>query len=168
MSSSVTASRRPVMSWGCTSRISPIVSQLVMRTAQVSPSSSPRVTNRMSPPLEQVGHRSCPGRKRKRPGLGVAPGVVRVRWCESLDLGDVRCAGSLGAVHDLEPHLVAFVEGAEALGPDLRMVHENVRPAFPGQETETLRLVEPLHRTFDHERAGLLSPCLAASSPARP
>src|SRR5262249_32092381 len=78
-------------------------------------------------------------------------------WSRLLDLHDVRRAGSLGAVHDLETHAVTLVERAESLSPDLRVMHEDVRPTLTGEETETLRLVEPLHRTFDHERAGLLS-----------
>src|SRR3970282_710458 len=98
------------------------------------------------------------------------PGVRIAQWygVRGLDLADVCRAGPLRAVDDLEPHLVAFVQRPEALGADLGMVDENVRAALTRQETETLGLVEPLHRTFDHERAGLLGPFLAATSPARP
>ena len=105
-------------------------------------------------------------RKAKNPDLA-GPGVG---WFVSRSLaadGHVRSAGPLGAIRDLELDLVTFVEGAEAVGPNLRVVHENVRTTFPREETETLGLVEPLDSTFDHERAGLLSLCLAATSPAR-
>src|SRR5260221_1100414 len=156
MSSSVMATRRSVTSCGCTSRISSMASQLVMRTAQVNPSRSPRVTSRILGPPARRRHRNRPARKRKRPGRA-APGVLQVRWCESLDLADVCCAGSFRAVDDLEPYLVALVEGTETLRPDLRMVDEDVMPTLAREETETLRLVEPLHRTFDHEHAASLA-----------
>ena len=75
--------------------------------------------------------------------------------------------GPLGLCDDLELDLVTLVESPEALGPDLRVMDENVRTTLAGEETETLGLVEPLDGTFDHERAGLLGLCLVATSPAR-
>src|SRR6185503_13517877 len=96
------------------------------------------------------------------------PGTLRSRaigsldpWVEALDLDDVRGAGTLRAVDDLEADTVALVERPEPLGADLGVMHEDVRATLTGEEPETLRLVKPLHRTFDHERAGLLSLCLA-------
>src|SRR5262245_33841525 len=42
-------------------------------------------------------------------------------------------------------------------------MYEHVGSALAGQEPETLGLIEPLHRTFDHERA---PPPSATSPPA--
>src|SRR6185503_14477639 len=81
------------------------------------------------------------------PGRWIVGSVV----VESLDLHDVRGAGPLRAVHDLETHAIALVEGAEPFSADLRVMNEDVGAALTGQETKPLRLVEPLHRTFDHE-----------------
>src|SRR5438105_6837829 len=165
MSSSVMCRRLSVMSCGWTSTISSMSSQVVIKTAQVSPSRSPRVTRRMEASGKE-GNRTptrtkTPGTLRSR-----APGSLDP-WWRRLDLDDVRCAGSLRAVHDLETHAVALVEASESLSPDLGVMHEDVRPTLSREETETLRLVEPLHRTFDHERAGLLA-LPSATSPARP
>src|SRR3989442_8332795 len=74
-----------------------------------------------------------------------------------LDAADVGGAGPLRAVDDLEPHLVALVQLPEALGPDLGVVNENVRPTLAREETEALGLIESLDVTFDHERTGLLA-----------
>jgi hypothetical protein len=95
--------------------------------------------------------------KKKKPGTLRARAFRMVlRGVLSAD-GHVRGAGPLGAIRDLELNLVTLVEGAETLGPDLRVVDENVRTTLAGKETETLGLIEPLDSTFDHERAGLLS-----------
>src|SRR5262245_61704468 len=53
-----------------------------------------------------------------------APGALGGSVGRALDFDDVCSAGSLRAVDDFEPHLVTFVESAESLGPDLRVVDE--------------------------------------------
>src|SRR5262245_57228985 len=161
------------MSWGWTRRTSDMGSLVVMRTAQVRPSMSARVTNRIGRSAEGEGGILTPRRggfnarrgrqarsqKRKRPGPE-GPGRSGSSGV-SLDLHDVGGAGPLGAVDHFEPHPVALIEGPEPLGPDFRVVDEDVRTTLAGEETEALGLVEPLDRSFDHERDGLLSPCLA-------
>src|SRR5688572_18658543 len=105
------------------------------------------------------GEGAIPREKQKRPEP-CGPGRGR-RGIESLDLGDVRGAGPLRAVHHLETNAITLVQGPETLRANLRMVNENVRTTLAREETEALGLVEPLDRAFDHERAGLLSLCLA-------
>jgi hypothetical protein len=85
-----------------------------------------------------------------------------VRVAELAGEGHVRGAGPLGALRDLELNLVTLVEGAKALGLDLRVMHENVRTTLVRKETETFGLVEPLDSTLNHERAGLLSLVLSS------
>src|SRR5262249_34766684 len=105
------------------------------------------------------------GRGRGRPRKGKRPGPEGPGRSGSsgvsLDLHDVGGAGTLRAVDHFEPYPVALIEGPEALGPDLGVVDEDVRTTLAGEETGALGLVEPLDRPFDHERAGLLSPCVA-------
>src|SRR5215813_1841322 len=86
--------------------------------------------------------RQCPGHS--------APGIVEFVVTNLADDGDVRGAGALRAVRDLELDLVTLVEGAIAVGPDLRVVDEHVRTTLLRQETEALRLVEPLDGTLNH------------------
>src|SRR5262245_26023782 len=125
MSSPVMNRRRSVMSCGWASWISAIFSQLVMNTAQVNPSRSPRVTSRMAAPGSGSACEAGSYPKTKTPGAG-APGFGRA-WWPLLDLDDVRGSRALRAVDDVEPHLVALVERPEPLGPDLGMVDEDVR-----------------------------------------
>src|SRR5512141_1077287 len=113
------------------------------------------------------------GRKRKTPGASRprAPLGSVARKSPLPDLAYVRGARPLGAVDHLEPDLVTLVEGPEPLCLDLAVVDEHVRPTFAGEETEALGLVEPLDRTFDHERIGLPSLAwrqLRARPPPRP
>lgn len=82
------------------------------------------------------------------------------------DLGGLR---TLLAVLDLELHLLALGQAAEALGRDGGVVAEHVLAAvLGGDEAEALRVVEPLHGT-GHVRLseGVLAPlvvhCLSDS-----
>jgi len=107
--------------------------------------------------------------KRQRPGPrgpGHRVAVLIASGSAWLDLDDVLGAGALWAVGHLEPHAITLVEGAEALGFDLGVMDENIRAALTREEPEPLGLVEPLDRTFEHER-GLLGLRLATSA-ARP
>src|SRR5262249_54862702 len=139
MSSLRAVKRRSVMSWGWTRAISSIFSTAVMKTAQVSPSRSPRVTRRIvvlprirailtaGPDADQPGGDGESGpRKSNTPGASSAPGVLGGSVGRALDLHDVCGAGSLRAVDDFEPHFVTLVESPESLGPDLRVVYEDV------------------------------------------
>src|SRR5262245_34490623 len=110
----------------------------------------------------------APRMRGKEKARGSTPRAPYSGSAEQLDLGDVGGAGPLGAVHHLEPHPIAIGESPEAVGADLGVVDENVRTTLARQEAETLGLIEPLDGTFDHERAGLLGPLPAATSPARP
>src|SRR6185503_12138381 len=94
---------------------------------------------------------------KKEPGTNGSRAFRIVRFAELAAKGHVRGAGPLRALRDLELDLVTLVEGAEALGFDLRVVDEDVRTTLVRQKPETLGLVEPLDGTFDHERTGLLS-----------
>src|SRR3954469_3256475 len=73
---------------------------------------------------------------------------------ESLRDGpNVRGLQALGALVDLELHLLTLGEGTEALSLDRGVMAEHVRAAVVlHDEPETLRIVEPLHGTSDHFR----------------
>src|SRR5688572_1502214 len=86
---------------------------------------SPKGRGGSSPPFRTTNE--------KRPGR--SPGVMVCQRVALLDLDDVGGARALGAVDDLEPHPIALVERAVALGADLRVVDENVRTTLTREET---------------------------------
>src|SRR5215217_513313 len=74
-----------------------------------------------------------------------------VRMTRGLDRANVLSLQALGAPGDIELHLLAFGQGAEAVRLDGRVVAEQVlAPAVLGDEAEALRIVEPLHGTGCH------------------
>src|SRR5262245_40599698 len=96
------------------------------------------------------------------------------RGCSQFS-GDGDHAGSLGALRALD-HVVAdaltFLEAAEALAVDRRVMHEHVGGAvFRGNEPETLRVVEPLHGAVLHNLCDLvwmrLRACAGAGASVR-
>src|SRR5262245_1057268 len=108
---------------------------------------------------------SLPARAaQKEKGPGGRQGLW-VRNVRSLDLHHVGSAGALRAVDHLEANPVALCQGPEALGADLGVVDEHVRPTLARQEAEALGLIEPLDGAFDHERTASLA---HAEKPRRP
>src|SRR5258705_2228448 len=79
-------------------------------------------------------------------------------------LADVRRLRPLGPLGHLERDLVPFLERPEAVPDDRAVVHEHVRPARALDESEALRLVEPLHLSSLSHRDDLLF----GKEPARP
>ena len=68
-------------------------------------------------------------------------------WLDHAHLGRLQ---AFLALHHVEADAGAFGEGLEAVALDLGEVHEHVRAVILLDETETLRVVEPLHGTFCH------------------
>src|SRR5687768_14929606 len=65
---------------------------------------------------------------------------------------DVRRLLALRAVRDFERDLLAFLQRLESLTLDRREMREQVLAAVIGlDESETLRIVEPLDRTGSHD-----------------
>src|SRR5580765_1832214 len=69
-----------------------------------------------------------------------------VRSC----LADVAGLQALRPLHDLELDPLSLGERLEALTTDCGEVHEHVLATLLRDETETLRVVEPLHSTRRH------------------
>src|SRR6185503_7477166 len=89
--------------------------------------------------------------RRAAPLAGSGPMVARNRLVVPLDLADVRGRGAFLPLRDLELHRFAFLEGAESLGLDCRVMHEDVLATVLGrEETVPLRVVEPLHLPPGH------------------
>src|SRR5439155_10988022 len=63
----------------------------------------------------------------------------------SLDRHDVRGLCALGALHDLERHLLTFGHRLVTLHADRREVHEDVVAALALDEAEALLVREPFH-----------------------
>src|ERR1041385_5036937 len=90
--------------------------------------------------------------KEKAEGRGrgaLCPGQV-------LDFGNVAGLRALGAVNDLELHRLAFLERAEAVALNGRVVHEDVAASVTLDETVTLGVVEPLDLACDTHRSSSL------------
>src|SRR5882672_347624 len=87
-------------------------------------------------------------KKTTAPFLG-APCLYCVpRWLRELD--DVLRRRALLALHDFELDALALREGLKALRLEWGVMHEAVLLAVLGRdETEPLRVVEPLHGTGD-------------------
>src|SRR5207249_10947992 len=71
-------------------------------------------------------------------------------------LADVPRLQALRAIGHVELDLLAFSQRPETIALDGRVVHEHVLAALLGDEAETLRFVEPLHRTTRHVKLLLL------------
>src|SRR4029078_5540978 len=79
--------------------------------------------------------------------------------------GRGRHAGRLGALRalgDFVADALAFLQAAEALGCDRGIMHEHIGAAvFRCDETEALRVVEPLHGAVLHSVADLMMDALS-------
>src|SRR4051794_5105015 len=94
-----------------------------------------------------LARRHSRGHKRKgpvfRPGLRSRAGL--------LDRADVLRLRALGALRDVERHLLVFLQRLEAAALDRREVREEVLAAVVGRdEAEALGIVEPLDGTCAH------------------
>src|SRR5271165_1144292 len=69
---------------------------------------------------------------------------------ENLRQLDVFGLQSLGAGDHLELHGLAFLQAAEALGLNRRVMDEHVVSVLPADETKALSVVKPLYCTFFH------------------
>ena len=85
---------------------------------------------------------------RTKKNTGIAPGVF---WFNPIglksDRRDLIGLQALLALHDLEAHLLAFLEGLETRTLDCAEVNEHVRAAIAGDKAEALGFVEPLDGT---------------------
>jgi len=63
---------------------------------------------------------------------------------------DVDRFGAFGAFRQLEGNGFTFDEGLEAFALDVAVMDERIRTIFTGYEPVTLRVIEPLDRTFSH------------------
>ena len=97
-------------------------------------------------PLGQKREARCPeGYRASQTSQPVRSGLNVLRWG-----GRSAPADPWGPV-DIELHLLALSQGAEALGLDGGVVAEHVlAPAVLSDEAEALRVVEPLHGTSCH------------------
>src|SRR5260221_2880745 len=105
------------------------------------------MTSSMSRPGALKGH---PARSLMFPGSSI-PDVA------SLDLGDVAGLRALGTVNDLELDCLAFLERAETIALNGRVVHEDVTASVALDEPITLGVVEPLDLACDAHRSSLLA-----------
>src|SRR5574341_887919 len=98
------------------------------------------------------GHRGRRGPERESPAsceAGLSP--VSTREAVLRDGADVRRLQALGALVDVELHLLPLGEAAEPFGLDGGVVTEDVAAAAVlGDEAEALRVVEPLHGASCH------------------
>ena len=67
-----------------------------------------------------------------------------------LDYLNVFGLQSLGAGDDLKLDGLAFLQAAEALGLNRRVMDEDIVSVLPADETKTFRVVKPLHCSFFH------------------
>src|SRR5438552_4628545 len=107
----------------------------------------------------------CP-RGATPPGL---PGFGRVRAevpsPEGLGFPDVGGLEALGASGHLELDPVTLGEALEALSLDGAEVHENVLATLLSDESEALRVVEPLHCSLSHDLPLSVSRALRSGDP---
>jgi hypothetical protein len=89
--------------------------------------------------------------REKKPGAVPGFSMIQSRMRErsgGLDIGGLL---ALRALHDLEAHLLAFLEGLETLHVDGREVCEQILATFVGRnEAKALRIIEPLDNTSCH------------------
>jgi hypothetical protein len=70
--------------------------------------------------------------------------------CRQSDCPNAAGLQALGALGDLELHLLVLLEATEAVAVDLGVVHEDVRAVRARDEAEALVGVEPLHSSLCH------------------
>src|SRR5687768_3055378 len=85
---------------------------------------------------------------------GFFPLPIRGRLRHRNNAGGLR---AFGALHDVVADALAFLQAAEALGVDRRVMHEHIGASvFRGDEPETLGVVEPLHGAVLHNLSDLV------------
>src|ERR1700687_578282 len=92
-------------------------------------------------------------------GSMMQPGALkgaRPPW-RDLDLGDGAGLRALGTVNDLELDCLAFLQRAEAVALNGRVVHEDVTASVALDEPVPLGVVEPLDLACDAHRSSLLA-----------
>lgn len=59
------------------------------------------------------------------------------------------------SLHDVKFDIVALFQALIAISTNRAVVHENIWPIVPANESESLRIIEPLHFSFElsHEEA---------------
>ena len=67
-----------------------------------------------------------------------------------LELNDIGCGGSLGAIHNVEGYPCAFLQRFEALGLNCGMMYEYILAAILLNKTKTLRIIKPFNCAFCH------------------
>jgi hypothetical protein len=72
-------------------------------------------------------------------------------WVVRLGYFDVLSLPALGAFHDVEAYRLAFLEAAESIALDCRVMNENILTALTADKTESLCIVEPLYRSLFHD-----------------
>src|SRR5262249_21266517 len=96
------------------------------------------------PPLQRAWN-SGPCDPEKKPACA---GLPETFLLDGLDVLRLRALGALG---DIEADLLVLLEGLEPAALDRREMCEQVLATAIGcNETETLRVVEPLNRTCSH------------------
>jgi hypothetical protein len=61
---------------------------------------------------------------------------------------DVRCLRPFLTLGDFEFHSVTFLQALIAVGSNRAVMHKDIRSIFTSDESVALRIVKPLHRTF--------------------
>ena len=76
--------------------------------------------------------------------------MAALRMNDNLDCGDVLCLPPLGSLHQAELDGLSFLQAAESLSLNRRVVDEDVFAILPADEPVPLGVVEPLHRSLFH------------------
>src|SRR5690349_11379422 len=78
--------------------------------------------------------------------------------CPGVENSDVLSLPALGSLDDVELNGLAFLQRAEALRLDRRVVNKHILAALPRDEAVALSVIEPLYCSLFH--GGALNPLL--------
>jgi hypothetical protein len=81
---------------------------------------------------------------------------LRLHVAAELENDDVRGLQALGTLGHVERDFRAFLKAAESVALDRAEMHEDVIAGAAGDESETLRIVEPLDNTIASAHLNLL------------
>ena len=73
-----------------------------------------------------------------------------------LQLDNLSCSRTLGAVNNLKCYPSAFLKGFETLSLDCGVMNKNISSTILLDKTKTLRIVKPFYGTFSHFYYSLL------------
>jgi hypothetical protein len=104
------------------------------------------------PPTNDTCSKPYPDTRRARNNLGPCGGAVADSGGFLLRFANISRLRTFLPLHDLELHLIALLQALVAIGIDCAVVYEHIRTVFPPNESETLGIVEPLHRSILHRR----------------